>query len=67
MAGTCIFSIIISKLGYQQELYPVILFEVDKKLEVGFYHIVLMFALTICLKMESYGKSLFNFEEVTKQ
>lgn len=45
----CIFVIIISKLGYKQEFHLVILLEVDKDSEVGFYYAVLSFVLAVNL------------------
>ena len=49
MAGTSIFSIIVSKLCYEKKLCPIILLEIDKGLEVGFYYAILLFDLTIRL------------------
>ena len=67
MAAACIFSIVISKLGYWQKFCPVILFKFDKSLEVSFYHTILTFGLAIYLKMKSCRKFLFDSEKVAEQ
>ena len=56
IASAHIFSIVESILSHWQELCPVILFEIDKSLDIGFYWIVLTFGLAVCLRMESYEK-----------
>lgn len=64
IADTHILSIIISKLGHWQEHYLVILFEIDKDLEVSLYCTILMFGLAVCLRVEDYRKPLFDSKEV---
>ena len=54
VANAGIFCIIIGKFSHREESYPVVLLEVDKGLEVGFYHAVLPLGLTVCLRVE-YG------------
>ena len=49
MAGIGILDIIISKLPYEKKPCLIILLEVDKNLEVSFYHAILPFDLIICL------------------
>lgn len=66
MAGDYILSIFISKLGHWQELCPVILFDINKSLEVSFYCAVLTFGLVIYLKIKSCRKPPFDFKEVVE-
>ena len=47
-----IFGVVICKLGHWQESCPVILFEFDKEWEVCLYHAVLLFSITIRLRIE---------------
>ena len=61
MAGAHIVSVVISKLGYWQEPYPIILFEVNKDPEIHFHPIILAF------RLESGGKSPLNAKKVAKQ
>ena len=49
VAGADILGIIVSKLCYRKKGCPIILFEVDKGLEIGFYCIILPFGLMIHL------------------
>ena len=49
MTGASIFSIIINKLRHKKKLYPIILFEVNKSLKIGFHYAILFFYLTIYL------------------
>ena len=66
MANACILGIIISKLGYKQELSLVILFEVDESPKVGLNNTVQLLCLAISLKIESHEELTFDAEEVTK-
>ena len=66
MANARIFGIIISELGHRQEVCTVILFKIDKGLEVGFYRAILTFGLAICLKMEDCEKLLFYSKEIAE-
>lgn len=49
LTGIYIFCIIIRKFGYWKELNLVILFKIDKSLEVGFYCTIFIFDLLINL------------------
>ena len=67
MASACILGVIISKLGYWQELCLIILLEIDKCLEVDFHCTILIFGLAVSLKMKESGKAAFDPEEIIKQ
>lgn len=43
MVNAYIFYIFMSKLGYQQELYLVILVKINKNSKVSFYNTILLF------------------------
>ena len=58
IAGTSILSILISVFNHGQQLSPVILFVVDKGLEISFYSAVLPFCLPIRLRVEGGRESL---------
>ena len=47
VSDTSILSIIINKLCYKKKLYPIILFEVDKNLKIGFYYTILRLGFVI--------------------
>lgn len=64
VTDVCIFSIIISKLGYWKEFYPSILFIVDKNLELGFHHTILFFGLAVSLFVKYDKKSLLDTKEI---
>ena len=66
MTGAHISSIVINKLCHWQEFCLIIQFEIDKGLKIDFYYVVLTFGLAICLKIEGYRKSLFDFKKVAK-
>lgn len=57
MTGTCILYIIISKL---QKFCLIILFKIVKSLQTFFYYIILLFGLTINLRVKNNKKLLFN-------
>ena len=61
---TSIFKIIISKFCYEKKLYLIILIEVDKNLEIGFYYTILPFNLAIYLQVKGNGKSLFDAKKI---
>ena len=67
MASTYILSINISKLGRWQKPCPVILFKVNKNLEIKFYCTVLIFNPAIYLSIGCYEKSLFDSKEIIEQ
>ena len=52
MANIGIFSIIISEFCYKKKLYLIILSKVDKNLKISFYYTILLFNLTIYLRIE---------------
>ena len=64
IANASIFSIIIRELRYRKKPYPIILFEVDKSLKVGFYYTILFFGLTVYLWIEGGGEFLLNVKEI---
>ena len=64
VAGASILGIIVSKLCYGKKPCPIILFEVDKGSEVGFYHTILPLSLTIRLRVEGVGESLLDAKEI---
>ena len=65
MAGTGIFGIVVSKLHHEKKLYPIILLEVDKSLEIGFYYTILPLSLTVRLRVKGGREFLLNVEEIT--
>ena len=64
MAGTGIPSIIIGKFCSRKKLCLIILFKVDKDLEIGFHYAILPFDLTVCLWIESGKEFLLNAKEI---
>ena len=67
MAVAQVFRVVVSKLGYREELGLVILLEVHKGLEIRFHCIVLLLSLTVSLRVESGRKPPFNAKEVAEQ
>ena len=65
MASIDIFGIIVNKLHNKKKLYLIILLEVDKNLEIGFYYTILPLNLAIYLWVENGGKFLFNVKKIT--
>ena len=49
VAGASILGIVVGKLRYGKKPYLIILLEVEKDLEEGFYHTILPFSLAIHL------------------
>ena len=49
MASASIFDIIIGKFCYKKKLYLIILFKVDKNLEINFYYTILPLSLVVHL------------------
>ena len=64
MASADIFGVIVSELRYKKKPCPIIPFEVNKSLEVGFYCIILPFSLAIRLRVEDGGEFSLNVEEI---
>lgn len=67
MAGTCIFYIVISKLSNWQEPCPIIVFKVDKSLEIRFHYVIFSFYLAIYLWIKGSKKFRFDNKEVAEQ
>lgn len=67
MAGAYIFSIVIKKLSYWQELCLVILFKIDKNSKINFYYIILLFDLAVNLKIKSGEELLFDDKKIAKE
>ena len=57
VASAGIFGIVIGKLRHGKKLYPIILLNVDKGLEVGFHHTILPFGLPVSLRVKSDEES----------
>lgn len=60
VANACVFYIIIYKLSHGQELYPVILLEVEKNLKIRFHYTILILGLAVWLQIKDNEKHLFN-------
>ena len=63
VASVGIFDIIVDKFRHEKKLYPIILLEVDKSLEIDFYYTILPFDLTIYLWIKNSEESLLNIEK----
>lgn len=48
----------------KKKFYPIILFIINKNLEISFNNIVMFFNLTINLLKKSSKKFLFNFKKI---
>ena len=48
------------------EASPIVFFKVDKGLKICLHCAILLFCLSVCLRMERGGKSPFDFEEIKK-
>ena len=64
VANAGILGIVVSKLCHGKKPYPIILLEVDKGSEVGFYRTILSLSLAVRLWVEGGGESLLNAEEI---
>ena len=64
VAGAGIFDIVVSKLHYKKKPCPIILLEVDKDSEIGFYYTILSLSLAIRLRVESGRESPLDAEEI---
>ena len=64
VAGAGILGIVVSELRHGKKSCPIILLEVDKGSEVGFYRTILPLSLVVCLRVEGGGKSLLDAEEI---
>lgn len=66
MANVCVLGIVISKLDDEQKPSLVILFKIDKNLEVRFYYTILTFYLAVCLQIKGVRDLLFNIKKILK-
>ena len=64
MADASILGIVIGKFYYKKKPCLIILFKVDKKLEVGFYYTILPFDLIVYLWVKDGGEFSLNAEEI---
>ena len=64
MANIFIFCIIICEFYYKQEICLIILFLINKYLEVSFYYIILYLILAIYLKIKSCKKLLLDIKKL---
>ena len=64
IASAGIFGIVVGKLHNEKKLCLIILLEVNKSSEIGFYHIILLFNLAVCLWVKSNEEFLFDVEEI---
>ena len=55
-----IFGIVIGKLRYEKEPYPIILLKVDKDSEVSFYYTILLFGLPVRLRLKIVKWSTYD-------
>ena len=65
IASAGILGIIVSKLRHGKKSCPIILLEIDKGSEVGFYCTILPFNLAVRLQVEGGRESPFDAEEIT--
>lgn len=61
--SACIFDFVVYKLGYWQQFYLVILFEVDKSSTISLYYAILTFCLIVSLKVKYREKLLLDIEK----
>ena len=62
-----IFCIIINKFSYRLKLGLVLLFVINKNLEIDLYYTILFLGLTISLGVKIGEKLLLNSKEVIQQ
>ena len=67
ITGTCIFSIVISKLRYWKKPDPDILLKIDKSSKLYLYYVVLSFCLPVCLRVKRGGESFFDAKKVVER
>ena len=65
VTNTNVFYIIISKFSHKKKFGLIILFVINKNLEINLYCIVLPLGLAINLWAKSNRKPLFNLKEIT--
>ena len=64
MASAGILIIVVSELCYKKKPCPIILLEVNKGSEVGFYCTILSLSLAVRLQVEGSRESSFYAEEI---
>ncbi len=64
MTSTSIFYIIVSKYSHKKESGPIVLFIIDKNLEIGLYCTILSLSLAISLRVKNSEKPLLDPKEV---
>ena len=64
MTNASIFCIIISKFSYKKESSLIILFVIDKNLEIDLYYTILPWSLAINLKVKSSEEFLLYLKKV---
>ena len=64
MASTDIFGVVIGKLCYRKKPCLIILLEIDKDLEIGFYHTILPLNLAICLWVKDGEKFVLDIKKI---
>lgn len=67
MVNVCIFSIVISKLGYGQEPSSIILLKINKGSKISLYSAILLLRLAVDLQIKGGEKFLFNVKKIIKQ
>lgn len=66
MASAGVLDIIIGKFEHKQKPSLIVLFEINKDLEIGFYSTILPINLAICLRVEGGREPLYDFKEVAQ-
>ena len=61
------YSLDVHKLSHREESGPIVLFEVDKSLEVCFHRTILSFRLAVRLRVKGSGEPPLDAEEVAEQ
>ena len=64
VAGAGIFGIVVGKHHHEKNLCPIILFKVDKGLEVSFHCTIQPLSLAVRLRIEGDGESPLDAEEI---
>ena len=64
VAGAGILGVVVGEFCHGKKPCPIILLEVDKGSEVGFYRAILPFGLTVRLWVEDGGESSLYAEEI---
>ena len=67
MAGARTLGVVVGELVYRKEPCSIVLFKVNKSPKVNLHSVVLLFCLTVCLRMERSREPPFNAKKVAKQ